>query len=74
MLLYLWVLSYLYRVGIALSMFVNVLLGGPIGQTISARQYDLKRDGKFNFSKQIDILCGEDHCMSCWAYWKVRKW
>jgi hypothetical protein len=74
MLLYLWVLSYLYRVGIALSMFVNVLLGGPIGQTISARQHELQRNGKFSFSKLIDSLCGKDHCMSCWAYWKVRKW
>jgi len=66
--------SYFFRVGIALSMLFNVLSGGAIGQTFSARQHEAKRAGKRNLSLFIDAFCGEDHCMRCWAYWKVRKW
>jgi len=66
--------SYFYRVGIAFSMLLNVLLGGSIGQTLSARQHEAKRNGKYNLSKPIDVICGKDHCSRCWSYWKVRKW
>lgn len=66
--------SYLYRVLIAASMLLNVTLGGPIGQTFSARQHDLKRKGCLNVSRQVDLLLGEGHCGECWSYWKVRKW
>jgi hypothetical protein len=66
--------EYLYRVGIALSMLLNVLLGGTVGQTFSARQHEAKRRGKRNLSLFVDAFCGEGHCMRCWAYWMVRKW
>ena len=55
-------------------MLLNVTLGGPIGQTFSARQHDLKRKGCLNVSRQVDLLLGEGHCGECWSYWKVRKW
>lgn len=66
--------DYLYKVMIAVSMLVNVIFGGAVGQTLSARQYDLKRNNKFNISSVIDLLCGYGHCSNCWSYWKVRKW
>jgi hypothetical protein len=66
--------KYIYRVGIALSMLFNVILGGEIGQTFSARQHEAKRNNKLNISRAIDAVCGEAHCMRCWAFWKVRKW
>jgi len=66
--------QYLFKVGIASSMLFNVLLGGEIGQTFSARQHESKRQGKLNLSKVIDVIFGANHCMRCWADWKVRKW
>jgi len=66
--------QYLFRVGIALSMFFNVLLGGEIGQTFSARQHEAKRNNKLNLSRFVNAFCGKDHCAICWSFWKVRKW
>jgi hypothetical protein len=66
--------SYFYRVGIALSMLFNVLLGGEVGQTFSARQHEAKRNNKLNLSRLVDALCGKNHCAVCWSFWKVRKW
>lgn len=66
--------QYSYRVMIAVSMLLNVLTGGELGQTLSARQHQRKRDGKWNLSGLIDAACGKAHCNHCWSYWKVRKW
>ena len=66
--------QYLFKVGIALSMFFNVLLGGEVGQTFSARQHEAKRNNKLNLSRLVDAVCGKDHCAICWSFWKVRKW
>lgn len=66
--------AYLYRVLLAMSMLLNVLLGGPVGQTFSARQHELRRNGKLHMAPVVDLLCGKHHCKICWAYWKVRKW
>jgi hypothetical protein len=68
--------KYLTRVGTALSVLINVILGGASNQTFSARNYQWKRDEKPNLVWLIDKLIGEDHCSDCWVYWKVRekKW
>ena len=66
--------DYLYKVMIAVSMLVNVVFGGQIGQTLSARQHGLKRRGKANISCVIDLFCGREHCSRCWSYWKLRRW
>ena len=65
---------YLERVGIALSVLLNVLLGGYSGQTFSARNWEWKRNGKINIVFLIDLMLGRDHCACCWVYWRVRKW
>lgn len=68
--------KYLTRVGVALSVLLNVILGGASNQTFSARNYQWKRDSKPNIVWLIDKFIGEDHCSNCWVYWKVRekKW
>lgn len=66
--------NYLYRVMIAVSMLLNVIMGGSIGQTLSARHWDRKRNGKWHLVWAIDGVLGEYHCAQCWAYWRVRKW
>lgn len=69
------VLKYLERVGIALSVLLNVLLGGYSNQTFSARNYGWKRDGKLNLVWLIDTIFWFDknHCLDSWSYWIVRK-
>lgn len=69
------VVRYFSRVGTAVSVLLNVLLGGPSNQTLSARNYELKRSGKLNIVWLIDILFfwDKDHCMNSWLYWFMRK-
>ncbi len=66
-------LRYCSRVLTALSVFLNVLLGGDNNQTFSARNWQWKKENKPNLVWLIDRLLGQGHCIECWAYWKVRK-
>ena len=66
-------ICYLKRVGVALSVLLNVTLGGPSNQTFSARNWQRKKDSKFNFVWCIDLISGSDHCVMSWVYWSVRK-
>ena len=68
-------LKYLQRIGIALSVLLNVLLGGYSNQTFSARNYAWKREGKPNLVWLIDTIFWLDpnHCLGAWSYWIVRK-
>ena len=65
--------QYLKRVGIALSVLINVLLGGDSNQTFSARNHLWKRQGRLNMSRPIDFVLGEQHCLMSWVYWASRK-
>lgn len=67
---------YVERVGIATSVWINVVTGGASNQTFSARNWMWRKQGKFNLVWLIDYLLGENHCAECWVYWKVRegKW
>jgi hypothetical protein len=47
---------YINRVGIGITVFLNVLLGGHTNQSFSARNYEWKRNGKPNIVFVIDIL------------------
>ncbi len=69
------VYKYIERVGIALSVLLNVLLGGYSNQTFSARNYGWKREGKPNLVWLIDTIFWFDpnHCLDAWTYWIVRK-
>lgn len=66
---------YIIRVGIAISVLLNVLLGGYSNQTLSARNYDWKRRGLPNAVWLIDKLffLETNHCMTSWVYWITMK-
>ena len=68
--------GYIVRVSVALSVLLNVVLGGASNQTFSARNWQRKKDNKPNMVGVIDKLIGNGHCVECWVYWKVRegKW
>lgn len=63
--------DYLRRIIIASSILLNVLLGGHSNQTLSARQYELKRKKKLHLVWLIDRIFWWDieHCMMSWVYW-----
>jgi len=67
------ILKYLNHIFVALSVLLNVILGGSNNQTFSARNYDWQRRGKPNICAFIDTFLGQGHCMECWVYWKIRK-
>ena len=69
------ILNIVKRIGIALSVLLNVLLGGHSNQTFSARNYGWKREGKPNLVWLIDTIFWFDlnHCLDAWTYWIVRK-
>lgn len=73
------IFKYIKRIGIAISVLLNVFLGGQSNQTFSARNYAWKREGRFNAAWLIDIVFkyvfrdGENHCLNSWVYWFVRK-
>lgn len=62
-------IAYVYRVGIALSILLNALSGGRESQTFSARNYEWKRQDKFNIVRVIDRALGKGHCLDCWVKW-----
>ena len=67
--------KYFQRIFIALSILLNVILGGYSNQSFSARNYGWKREGKVNLVLLIDTIFwfDPDHCMQSWSYWIVRK-
>jgi hypothetical protein len=73
MMLRIGLVSYLKKIMIATSVLMNVILGGKLNQTFSARNWEWKRNGKPNISWLIDKILGKDHCSRCWSYWKTRR-
>ena len=67
--------KYLQRVGIAISVLFNVILGGYSNQSFSARNYAWKRANKPNLVWLIDSIFwfDQNHCMNSWLYWYTRK-
>lgn len=68
-------LRYLERVGIALSVLINVILGGRSNQTFSARNYAWKKQKRFHIVWLIDffIFWDKEHCLHSWLYWYTGK-
>jgi hypothetical protein len=67
-------MTYLVRVMTGVSMLINVVFGGNLGETVSARNWELKRNNKFNIVRLIDFVLGKDHCVISWIYYRTRKW
>ena len=65
--------KYINRVLIQFSILINVLLGGKLNQTVSATQWQRKRDGKLNLVWLIDRIFFRDieHCMEAWVKWQI---
>lgn len=68
-------MNYFVRVGIALSILINVMLGGPIDQAFSARNYAWRKSGYPNLVWLLDLLFFFDkhHCLHSWTYWILKK-
>ena len=65
-------MKYFDRVFIAFSIFINVLLGGRINQTFSARNYQRRRDNKINLVRVINFLFRDkNHCSESWVKWTI---
>lgn len=69
------VLKYIVRLGIAVSVLINVILGGKSNQSFSARNWQRKRDGLWHLCDLIDVMFwfDKDHCLTSWTYWRVHK-
>ena len=69
------ILKYIERLGIALSVLVNVILGGPSNQTFSARNWEWSVSGRYNLVWLIDFLASwyeNNHCERSWNFWATR--
>lgn len=68
--------EYIKRLGIAISVLLNVILFGESNQTFSARNYGWKREGKPNLVLIIDLIFWfeKNHSMQAWVYWYTRKY
>jgi hypothetical protein len=68
-------IRYFKRVCSALSVLLNVILGGEDDQKFAARNYEWKRLGKPNMVFLIDLIFwyNPDHSMQVWTYWITRK-
>lgn len=64
--------AYLARISIAFSILLNAIAGGDTNQTISARQWQRKLEGKRNLVSFIDRLFWKDvdHCKESWIKWQ----
>jgi len=65
--------TYTIRVWTAMSVLFNVVLGGRLNQTFSARNWEWHRNKKPNLVWLIDFFLGDSHCSTAWAFWKVRR-
>ena len=65
-------LSYFSNLGYLISVTINVIAGGNLHQTISARNFQNHLDGKFNLVLVIDLIFfwQKNHCETSWLYWK----
>jgi hypothetical protein len=64
-------LKYTHRLRIAISILLNVILGGKSNQTFSARNHDWARNGYPNLEWLIDTIFWFDphHCQKEWMFW-----
>lgn len=67
--------GYISRVCITISVLLNVLLGGELNQSFSARNHQRRRDGKVNIAHLIDLIYFWEphHCSTAWSYWILNK-
>lgn len=59
--------TYLYNVGCAVSVLLNVVCGGRANWPVCATMYQRKREGRFNTVSVLDAVLGTGHCRRCWV-------
>jgi hypothetical protein len=59
--------TYLYNVGSAFSVLINVICGGRVGWPVCATMYQRRRDGRFNIVPVLDAVLSREHCRRCWV-------
>jgi hypothetical protein len=66
---------YVRRLFIAISVLINVILGGYSNQTFSARNYGWKLRKLPNLVWLIDTILffEKDHCKGCYDFWLALK-
>lgn len=64
--------QYITRVARAVSVLINVVLGGADEQTFSARQHELRRRQRRNCARMIDMIFGYHHCQESWVHWRLN--
>ncbi len=69
------ILKYLNRILIAIDVLLNVILGGELNQTYSARSWLFKKQGRLNVVWLIDAIFFWDkfHCMNSYIVWFTGK-
>jgi hypothetical protein len=67
------VTKYLSRVLLAVSIFINTVLGGSTNQSFSARNWHWKKLGYWNIVWIIDIIffLEKDHCQESYIKWCI---
>ena len=64
---------YLFRVLKAVSILLNVIIGGPSGQTFSARNWAWRKQQRPTVVFLIDLVLGRDHCARSWVEWQLSR-
>ena len=64
---------YLFRIFTMLSCVLNTILGGKAYQSFSVRNWEWKRQGRFNMVSIIDYILGDGHCMNSWVTWRIAR-
>ena len=67
------IVQYINKVCISFSIMLNVILGGSLNQTLSATQWDRKRNNKLNIVWLIDsfFFWQKNHCLEAWIKWNI---
>ena len=65
--------AYCFRVFTMLSCVFNALLGGMAYQSFSVRNWEWKRQGRYNLVYPIDYVLGEYHCLNSWVSWRIAR-
>ena len=64
---------YCIRVFTMTSCVFNALLGGVAYQSFSVRNWEWKRQRRYNIVFIIDKLLGQGHCLNSWVSWKIAR-
>jgi len=65
--------KYFLRLLIQVSCLLNVILGGKLNQSFSARNYGWQINSRRNVVRTIDFVFGRTHCQKAWEKWVLNQ-